>query len=211
MALEHLEERGVVPVRPWRAGTTRLRCLARLLLAQLRSVAVRRLARERLARGSQRGVHGCRLSYRIAGREEGIMSIGRRILIMGASYGSLLATKLLLAGHTVKLAGLPAEAELINREGTRVRLPVKGRDSLVEIDSRQLPGKLSADMPSAIDPAGFDLVALAMQEPQYRSPRVRELLHPVAQAKRPCMSIMNMPPPPFLARIAGLAAHAYPP
>ncbi|OFZ98523.1 MAG: hypothetical protein A2Z64_05370 [Betaproteobacteria bacterium RIFCSPLOWO2_02_67_12] len=137
------------------------------------------------------------------------MSIGRRILIMGASYGSLLATKLLLAGHTVKLACLPAEAELINREGTRVRLPVKGRDSLVEIDSRQLPGKLSADMPGAIDPAGFDLVALAMQEPQYRSPGVRELLHAVAQAKRPCMSIMNMPPPPFLARIAGLSADAY--
>jgi len=34
------------------------------------------------------------------------------ILILGASYGSLLATKLLLAGHSVKLVCLPAEAEL---------------------------------------------------------------------------------------------------
>ena len=33
-----------------------------------------------------------------------------KVLIMGASYGSLLATKLLLAGHAVKLVCLPAEA-----------------------------------------------------------------------------------------------------
>ena len=98
------------------------------------------------------------------------------VLIMGASYGSLLATKLLLAGHAVKLVCLPAEAELINQEGTRVRLPVKGRDALVEIDSRRLPGTLSATTPDAVDPAGFDLVALAMQEPQYRAPPVRDLL-----------------------------------
>src|SRR5271169_6125486 len=127
---------------------------------------------------------------------------------MGASYGSLLATKLLLAGHTVKMICLPAEAELINREGTRVRLPVKGRDELVEIDSRQLPGTLSADVPEAVDPAGFDLVALAMQEPQYRAPRVRELLDSVASARIPCMSIMNMPPLPYLARIPGLNPEA---
>ena len=78
------------------------------------------------------------------------MSKTYRILILGASYGSLLATKLLLAGHTVKLVCLPEEAELINREGTRVRMPVKGREGLVEVDSRKLPGKLSADAPGAI-------------------------------------------------------------
>ena len=132
-----------------------------------------------------------------------------RILIMGASYGSLLAAKLLLAGHAVKLACLPAEAELINREGTRVRLPVKGHDGLVEIDSRKLPGRLTADAPQAIDASAFDLVALAMQEPQYRSPGVRELLDAVARARIPCMSIMNMPPLPYLARIPGLNATDY--
>ncbi|TAN54181.1 MAG: hypothetical protein EPN19_07500 [Betaproteobacteria bacterium] len=132
-----------------------------------------------------------------------------RILIMGASYGSLLATKLLLAGHSVKLACLPNEAELFNRDGARVRLPVKGHNGLVEIDSRKLPGRLSADVPAAIDPAQFDLVALAMQEPQYRSPGVRELLDRVIAARLPCMSIMNMPPLPYLARIPGLNAADY--
>jgi hypothetical protein len=137
------------------------------------------------------------------------MSTAYRILILGASYGSLLATKLLLAGHTVKLACLPAEADLINQEGTRVRLPVKGREALVEIDSRRLPGKLSAETPSAIDPSKFDLVALAMQEPQYGSSGVRDLLDAVARDKLPCMSIMNMPPLPYLARLPGLSADAY--
>lgn len=131
-----------------------------------------------------------------------------KILILGASYGSLLATKLLLAGHTVKLICLPAEAELINQEGTRVRMPVKGRSAPVEVDSRRLPGVLSAAGPGAVNPADYDLVALAMQEPQYRSAGVRELLAAVAKAGVPCMSIMNMPPLPYLARIPGVAADA---
>jgi hypothetical protein len=127
------------------------------------------------------------------------------ILIMGASYGSLLASKLLAAGHTVKLICLPAEADLINEEGARVRMPVRGREGLVEIDTRKLPGKLSAGGPASVNPADYDLVALAMQEPQYRAPGVRELLDAVAKSKVPCMSIMNMPPLPYLARIPGLA------
>jgi hypothetical protein len=137
-----------------------------------------------------------------------LMRTNYKILIMGASYGSLLAIKLLLAGHTVKLVCLPTEAELINKEGIRVRMPVKGRDGLVEIDSRRLPGKLSADVPQVVNPSDFGLVALAMQEPQYRSAGVRELLDTVAKAKVPCMSIMNMPPLPYLARIPGLNVDA---
>ena len=130
------------------------------------------------------------------------------VLILGASYGSLLAAKLLLAGHDVKLVCLPAEAQLINQEGIRVRLPVKGREALVEIDSRGLSARLAADVPGAVDPASHDLVVLAMQEPQYRSPGVRELLAAVARARVPCMSIMNMPPLPYLARIPGLSVDA---
>src|SRR5918992_6382357 len=72
------------------------------------------------------------------------------ILIMGASYGSLLATKLLLPGHTVKLVCLPAEAELINKEGAIVRMPVRGREGLIEINTKKLPGNLSADGPAAV-------------------------------------------------------------
>jgi hypothetical protein len=134
-----------------------------------------------------------------------------KILIMGASYGSLLASKLLFGGHSVKLVCLPAEADLINAEGFRVRLPVRGRKDPVEIDSRKLPGEVSASGPGEVDPADFDLVGLAMQEPQYRSPGVRELLDRVATSRVPCMSIMNMPPLPYLRRIPGLDGDALKP
>ena len=135
------------------------------------------------------------------------MTTPYNVMIMGASYGSLLATKLILAGHNTTMVCLPQEAEIINREGTRVRLPVKGRRDLVEIDSRQCPGALAAATTDAADPAKFDLVTLAMQEPQYRSPGVRELLDAVAKSRVPCMSIMNMPPLPYLARIPGIDAN----
>jgi hypothetical protein len=130
------------------------------------------------------------------------------VLIMGASYGSLLATKLLFGGHKITMVCLPAEVEAFNRDGARVRLPIKGRKDPIELDSRELPGSLSAAGPGAVDPSDYDLVALAMQEPQYRSPGVRELLDAVAKSKVPCMSIMNMPPLPYLKRIPGLPADA---
>jgi hypothetical protein len=126
------------------------------------------------------------------------------VLIFGASYGSLLATKVALAGHGATMVCTPAEAELFNREGAILRLPVKGRQGLVEVRSLALPGKLSASTPAEASPAGHDLVVLGMQEPQYRSAGVRELLAAVAQARLPCMSIMNMPPLPYLARIPGV-------
>src|SRR5438552_7853079 len=126
------------------------------------------------------------------------------ILLMGASYGSLLASKMLFGGHSIHLVCLPAEADLINAEGFRVRLPVRGRKEPVELDSRKLPGKVSAGGAAGVNPKDYDLVGLAMQEPQYRSPGVRELLDAVATSRVPCMSIMNMPPLPYVKRIPGL-------
>src|SRR5882672_4147846 len=132
------------------------------------------------------------------------MAATYNILIMGASYGSLLASKLLFGGHKLHLVCLPAEADLINAEGFRVRLPVRGRKDPVELDSRKLPGKVSATGAARVNPKDYDLVGLAMQEPQYRSPGVRELLDAVAKSGVPCMSIMNMPPLPYVKRIPGL-------
>src|SRR5437867_7232045 len=131
-----------------------------------------------------------------------------KILIMGASYGSLLGTKLALAGHAVHLICLPAEADLINKQGAIVPMSIKGREGLVEINSKKLLGRMSAGGTAGVNPSDYDLVALAMQEPQYRSPGVRELLAAVARAKVPCMSIMNMPPLPYLKRIPGIDTDA---
>jgi len=130
------------------------------------------------------------------------------ILILGASYGSLLGSKLALAGHNVHLICLPQEAEVINANGVEIRMPVRGREEAVVIDSKTLPGKLTAGGAKMVDVERFDLVALAMQEPQYRHREVRALLGRIAGAEIPCMSIMNMPPLPYLKRIPGLDCKA---
>ena len=133
-------------------------------------------------------------------------SMTSRVLILGASYGSLIATKLLLAGHLVTLVCTRATAELIDRQGTVVRFPIKGRQGLLQVSSAALSGTLDACTPAAADPAKYDLVVLAMQEAQYGERSVRELMGRVARAKMPCLAIMNMPPLPYLRRIPMLAS-----
>jgi hypothetical protein len=125
-----------------------------------------------------------------------------RVLILGASYGSLFGTKLLMAGQSVVLVCTRSTADLINRDGTVVKFAVKGRDALLDVPSTGLPGQLSAGAPDGIDPAAFDLVVLGMQEAQYGAPGVRELMGRIAKARVPCLAIMNMPPLPYLRRIA---------
>ena len=127
-----------------------------------------------------------------------------KILMMGAAYGSLLASKLLFGGHSIHFICLSQEADLINAEGFKVLLPVRGRKDPILLDSRKLPGNVSAGPATGLDPKQYDLVCLCMQEPQYRLPDVRELLELVAKSHVPCMSIMNMPPLPYMKRIPGL-------
>jgi hypothetical protein len=127
-----------------------------------------------------------------------------KILLLGASYGSLLASKMLFGGHSIHLICLPAEADLINQEGFKVRLPIRGRKDPVLLDSKKLPGKVTAGGVAGVNPADYDLIGLAMQEPQYRVDGVRQLLDAVGRSKVPCMSIMNMPPLAYLRRIPGL-------
>lgn len=131
--------------------------------------------------------------------------MARNILILGASYGSLLATKLLMAGHNVTLVCRKKTAELINRDGTEVRVKLRDEPNHRAIFSRDLPGKLDATSPDQVDLSRYDLVGLAMQEPQYTNHTIRVLMIKIAAAKLPCLSIMNMPPLPYLKRIPGLA------
>lgn len=131
--------------------------------------------------------------------------MARNILILGASYGSLLGTKLLMAGHNVTLVCRRKTADLINREGTEVRIKLRDEPSHRSIFSRDLPGKLDAVVPQDVDVSRYDLVGLAMQEPQYTNHTIRVLMIKIAAAKLPCLSIMNMPPLPYLKRIPALS------
>ena len=106
------------------------------------------------------------------------------VLILGASYGSLFSTKLLMAGHSASLVCTKGTADLINREGTVVRFPIKGREGLLDISSKGLPGALSASTPEDVDPGKFDLIVLGMQEAQYGSSGVRELMARVGKSRK---------------------------
>jgi hypothetical protein len=131
--------------------------------------------------------------------------MARNILILGASYGSLLGTKLLMAGHNVTLVCRKNTAELINRDGTEVRIKLRDEPKHRSIFSRDLPGKLDATTPQDVNLSRYDLVGLAMQEPQYTNHTIRVLMVKIAAAKLPCLSIMNMPPLPYLKRIDALS------
>ncbi len=134
--------------------------------------------------------------------------MAHRILILGASYGSLFGTKNLMAGHDVTLVCRRPTADLINAEGTTVRIRLKGEDGPRAIHSAALPGRVRATTPEKVDPAGYDLVVLAMQEPQYLNHTIRTLLTRIAAARIPCLSLMNMPPLPYLKRIPAIDAAA---
>ena len=127
-----------------------------------------------------------------------------RVLVLGASYGALLGTKLIMAGHDVTLVCRKATADLINANGTDVRIKLRGEDEHRSILSGNQPGSLDATSPGEVDLASYDMVALAMAEPQYGSDDIRILLRKIAEAELPCLSIMNMPPLPYLKRIPGL-------
>ena len=131
--------------------------------------------------------------------------MARNILILGASYGSLLATKFLMAGHNVTLVCRNNTAELINSCGTEVRIKLRDEATHRAIFSRDLPGRLDAATPADVDLSRYDLVGLAMQEPQYSDHAIQALMIEIAEAKLPCLSIMNMPPLPYLKRIPALA------
>jgi hypothetical protein len=138
----------------------------------------------------------------ILGRFQGDLKM--KMLILGASYGSLLSTKLLMAGHDVTLICRSASAALINTQGTEVRIKLRDEDAHRAIRSDDLPGTLNAVTPEQARPEDYDMIALAMQEPQYSAPSVRGLMAQIAASRKPCLSIMNMPPLPFLRRIDSL-------
>lgn len=127
-----------------------------------------------------------------------------KIMILGASYGSLLGSKLAAAGHDVTLVCRQKTADLINSKGTEVRIKLRGEDTHRSFFSKSLGGRTNAVTPEQAQPQEYDLICLAMQEPQYSHPSLRDLLSRVAKAKVACMSIMNMPPLPYLKRISSL-------
>jgi hypothetical protein len=127
------------------------------------------------------------------------------VLVLGASYGLLPAVKLALAGHAVTVVGRAEEIATMARAPVQLDLPVRRSGErivlAVPVAAHAAPGSLALRAPADAVPEQADFALLAMQEPQFAAPAVAALVARIAAARVPCLSLMNLPPPPFLARL----------
>jgi len=119
------------------------------------------------------------------------------ILVFGASYGVVVATKLMLAGYDVTCVCKSGEATLINNNGFFIEIPGYLNKKL-NISSQKLPGKILATTPENVNLDNTSLVFLAMQEAQYSDLSIKNLMINIAKKKIPSISIMNIPPSNYL-------------
>jgi hypothetical protein len=125
-----------------------------------------------------------------------------RILVLGASYGLLPGIKLALAGHRVSFVGRDEEVAAMAQAPLELLIPLRRTDDVVRLRT----DRAALTTPAAADPQQFDFALLAMQEPHFAAPDVAALMGRIAAAGVPCLSIMNLPPPCFLARIGTFPA-----
>lgn len=127
-----------------------------------------------------------------------------KILILGAAYGLLPGLKLSLAGHAVTLVGRADEIAAMAKAPLQVRITARRSDADFLLSAPigpAAPGQIALTTPDQASPAAHDILILAMQEPHYQASAVAHLLAQAGQSSRPCLSIMNLPPPPFLTRL----------
>ena len=71
-----------------------------------------------------------------------------KTMILGASYGSLLSSKLAAAIHNVTLVCRQKTADLINAKGTEVRIKLRGKDTHRSFSPLPLAAKRKPSLPS---------------------------------------------------------------
>ncbi|WP_193139063.1 ketopantoate reductase family protein [Meridianimarinicoccus sp. MJW13] len=127
------------------------------------------------------------------------------ILMLGAAYGLLPAVRILLAGHRVTVVCRASEQSSIASDGAQISF--LKRDGTPNT-TMSAPGTIGTVKDNALCLAGvdvdlspFDMVFLAMSEPQYASEDVAGLVRRIGASGLPVVSLMNALPPPFLARL----------
>ena len=132
------------------------------------------------------------------------MSEPLRVLFLGASYGVVLGMRVAAAGHRVVFVCREDEIRLIKAGGLALEVPARESPEHLLIEPGHCAFPPDASAPEAVEPHDFDLVCLAMQEPQYGAPGIRELIQRIALARVTCVSVMNMPLPPYLNGVVEL-------
>lgn len=134
------------------------------------------------------------------------------VLVLGASYGILPAVKLALAGHAVTVVGRAEEVAALACGPVQVELAMRRTGRRIVLDApladQPTPGSLTLRTPADAAPGQADFALLAMQEPHFAAPEVAALVARIAAARVPCLSLMNLPPPPFLARLGTVPGSA---
>lgn len=130
------------------------------------------------------------------------------ILVLGAAYGLLPAVRMHLAGHLVTVLCRPAEQAAIAGHGAIVSF--LRRDGTADL-TLDVPAALAPGQPGALglqgpdlDLARFDIVFLAMSEPQFAAPEIAALMGRIGRSGLPVVSLLNALPPPFLHRLGTL-------
>jgi hypothetical protein len=131
-----------------------------------------------------------------------------RLLVCGASYGILPGIRAAAAGHKATFVCRDEEADLIEAGNFLLRVPAKDCAVTLDIGAEDCRFAPRACAPHEVEPSDFDLVCLAMQEPQYSSAGVRSLVRRIVASRVPCVSIMNMPLPPYLSSVVALGGEA---
>lgn len=136
------------------------------------------------------------------------MSGALRILVIGASYGALIAARVALAGHRVTLVGHGHELDALAAHGALIDMPFRDPPQRHVLrftaSAGACPGTSDWGLSPAADvrPEDHDLGFLVVQEPQAAAPALLELFERIAAARLPLVSLMNLAPLSYLHRIS---------
>tara|TARA_B110000305_G_C19406756_1_gene623198 strand:- start:806 stop:1852 length:1047 start_codon:yes stop_codon:yes gene_type:complete len=130
-------------------------------------------------------------------------------LIVGASYGSLLAMKLIMAGHSVKIVGQNHEVDAINKKGINVSIKTKLKQKKLILNSKNYSKNLKAIDSSKVNCKEIDIAFFALKEIHFSQNNIIELVKQLAEHKVPAVALMNMPPLTILKKNENLKTKNY--
>lgn len=131
------------------------------------------------------------------------------VLVIGASYGSLIAAKVAMAGHFVTVVGFDHEVTQIADRGMSVELPFRNDGTTKAFQfNAQIGRAMQSDIwgllvPATVAAEDYDIAFLAVQEPQANAAELSGLFDSISAAKLPFVSVLNMAPLSFIARLPG--------
>lgn len=119
----------------------------------------------------------------------------KKILIIGANYGLLLAGMLIERGFDVDVFGKSEEIDILNEEGFSIQWNVK-KLSFKSSENLRFIKNYSYN--------NYNFAILAVQEPSLSNPSIKEIIFSISKKSLPILSVMNIPLVNFLENIIGI-------